>query len=376
MNSEPKKKAAKSVSIAADHNKPVLSKAQKYFNSLVKQIGTRRSRLEGWDIQTPIFQKKFVDEMLPLRRADKDARTRLVHRLDEVHHEMTLSITERRTVSELIVGLSRALLEAHDDASLKPIYNRHAKTDYDADARTDREHMKMLMEAAYGVEFGDDVDMTSHETFMRHAAQKFDEQRAQKDAQREARQARREKRKKTPKQLAAEARKEAQQAEVTQSIREVYRKLASALHPDREPDPEERVRKTQLMQRANQAYAKNNLLQLFELQLELEHIDQHAINGLSEERLAHYNKVLWAQLGELDREINRVEEQFRATYGPMPHAYVYPGTVVSDLELQIAELQQLVDAYHDDLLQLGDERSAKAWLKKIRKAKTDIPPAS
>jgi archaellum component FlaC len=375
MNGERKKTAEQSVSIAAGHNKPTLSKAQRYFNSLVKQIGTRRSRLECWDVQTPLFQKKFVDEMLPLRRADREARTRLVHRLDDVHREMTLTATERRTVSGLIVEMARDLLEAHDDASLKPIYNRHAKTDYDADARTDREHMKMLMEAAYGVEFGDDVDLSSHEAFMRHATQKFDELRAEKDAQRQARQARRDRRKKTPKQMEAQARKDAQQAEVTQSIRDVYRKLASALHPDREPDAEERVRKTALMQRANQAYAKNNLLQLLELQLELEHIDQHAINGIGEERLTHYNKMLFEQLGELDREINRVEEQFRATYGPLPHAYTSPSAAVSDLAEQITALRAIVDAFENDLRQLSDERNVRAWLKETRKAKTNTRQA-
>jgi hypothetical protein len=376
MSSEPKKSAVKSVSIAAGQKKPVLSKAQRYFNTLVKQIDTRRGRLERWEVETPLFQKKFVGEMLPLRRADTDARTRLVHRLDDLHREMTLTATERRTVSELIVAMAHELLEAHGDASLKPIYNRHAKTDYDADARAGREQIKMLMEAAYGVEFGDDVDLSSHEAFMRHTAQKFDELQAEKDAQRQARQARREKRKKTPKQMQAEARREAEKAEVTQSIRDVYRKLASALHPDREPDAEERVRKTALMQRANQAYAKNNLLQLLELQLELEHIDQHAINGISEERLTHYNKVLFEQLGELDREISRVQEQFRATYGPLPHAYTSPFHVVSDLAKEIAALQTVVDALENDLRELSDERRVKTWLKEIRKAKTNTRPAS
>jgi hypothetical protein len=53
-------------------------------------------------------------------------------------------------------------------------------------------------------------------------------------------------------------------------------------HPDREPDPHERERKTALMQRANHAYGKNDLLKLLELQLELEHIDQPAYTTLDD----------------------------------------------------------------------------------------------
>ncbi len=47
----------------------------------------------------------------------------------------------------------------------------------------------------------------------------------------------------------------------------------AVLHPDREPDEAERVRKTELMQRVNEAYSKKDLLQLVALQLEIEQID-------------------------------------------------------------------------------------------------------
>ncbi len=77
-------------------------------------------------------------------------------------------------------------------------------------------------------------------------------------------------------------------------------------------DPQERERKTALMQRANQAYQKNNLLQLLELQLELEHIDQSSINSLSEDRLKYDLKK---QLRELGQEILHVEIGFRHSWG-------------------------------------------------------------
>ncbi|WP_341888453.1 hypothetical protein [Variovorax sp. YR752] len=45
-------------------------------------------------------------------------------------------------------------------------------------------------------------------------------------------------------------------------MRDIFRKLASALHPDRETDAQQRKVKTALMQKANQAYAANDLLAL------------------------------------------------------------------------------------------------------------------
>ena len=95
-------------------------------------------------------------------------------------------------------------------------------------------------------------------------------------------------------------------------IKAAYRVQAKKYHPDLTAnDP----RSQQQMQRVNEAYDKNNLLQLLELQLELEHIDQHSINRISEARLTHYNQILKDQVRELDRQIHRVETTFRYTYG-------------------------------------------------------------
>jgi hypothetical protein len=95
------------------------------------------------------------------------------------------------------------------------------------------------------------------------------------------------------------------------------------LHPDRAADADDRVYKTQLMQRVNQAYEKRNLLQLLELQLELEHIDAEHIARLDEEKLRHYNLILKEQVAELKDEIARVEAELHMQFGFSPCA---PGT--------------------------------------------------
>jgi hypothetical protein len=209
--------------------------------------------------------------------------------------------------------------------------------------------------------------MSSPEEVLQRAHARMDEQQAQEVAENQAREERRAKRKKSAKQLAAQARQEAEQAQLSQSIREVYRKLASALHPDREPDPQERQRKTALMQRVNQAYAKNNLLQLLELQLELEHIDQSAVNNISEDRLKHYNSILKEQLGELDQEILHVEAGFRHAYGIPPFIDVSPDTVVRNLAGDIAEIQHSIRDLEKDLLAFEDLRRLKSWLKDLKR---------
>ncbi len=121
------------------------------------------------------------------------------------------------------------------------------------------------------------------------------------------------------------------------------------------------------MQRVNQAYEKRNLLQLLKLQLELEHIDQNAINNISEDRLKHYNKVLKEQLAELELEILHVEGVFMAQFGIDPFEKVSPGTIMRNLANDIAEVQHTIRDIKKDVLAFEDIKKVKAWLKKIQR---------
>jgi hypothetical protein len=366
------KTSLKAVSIATGHDKAILSNGQKTFNNLIKQIEKRRDRLKKWEAVMPAFQKKFVDTLLPLERTAADLRTKIVYRLDEACDEKGLTKSERRTISELIASLAAELLGGSDDAQLKAVYNRHSQSDYDTETAAAAEEMKSVMEEMLGFELGDDIDMNSWDDVLQRAQAGMEAQMAREAAAHQAREEQRAKRKKSPKQQAAQARQEAEQAQLSQAIRDVYRKLASALHPDREADPQERDRKTALMQRVNQAYGKNDLLKLLELQLELEHIDQSAINGISEDRLKRYNQILKEQVAELDQEIRHVEAGFKDTYDIPPHASVSPGTVLRDLANDIALVRLGISEMEGDLRAFDDVKKLKQWVKDLKRQRADV----
>ncbi|QIN62721.1 hypothetical protein SBC1_27370 [Caballeronia sp. SBC1] len=358
----------RSISIASDHNQSNLSKGQKAFNTLIKQIEKRRARLSAWEAALPAFHRKYVSDFAPLEQTSTDLRTKLVHRLDQAYAQKGLTKSERRTIADLISDLAGELVAQSADPELKTIYNRYSESDFDSEAAAELDDMKSVLEAMLGVELGDDVDMSSPEDVLQRAHAQMEQLQAQDALENQAREARRAKRKKTPRQLAAEAREQVEQAELSLSIREVYRKLASALHPDRETDPQERERKTTLMQRANQAYSKNSLLQLLELQLELEHIDQSVINNIGEDRLKHYNKILKEQVGELDHEILHVENGFKHSYGIPPFIEVSPGTIMRNLAADIFSLQESLHALEHDLLVFDDVKQLKGWLKSVKRS--------
>ncbi len=356
----------KSLSIASAANKAQLSKGQKTFNALIKQIEQGRARLAAWDIAIPRYRQKHTAELQPLLDKAQALEIKTVQALDLAHDFTGLTKTERRKIAFVITDIADDLLAVTDDATLKALYNKHSGIDYDEARAGDHTTLKTALEQMFGFDLGDDIDLSSPEGFSEAAQAKLREQQAEQNATREARLKSKAERKKSPKQLAKEAREQADEQQLKLSIREIYRKLASALHPDREPDPKERERKTALMQKVNQAYDKNNLLLLLELQLELEQIDQDHINNVSEERLKHYNKILREQLGELQHEILRVEAGFMAQYLFDSFEEPDPNTVIKYLTVEIAEVNREIREIQRDLVVFGEVAKLKVWLKRIR----------
>ncbi|MDM1485705.1 molecular chaperone DnaJ [Acinetobacter towneri] len=93
---------------------------------------------------------------------------------------------------------------------------------------------------------------------------------------------------------------------VNQSLKTVYLKIASIIHPDREPDESKKAEKTELLQRANEAYEKEDLFFLLKLQLEVEQSKQGANKGLSVEQVKFYQQALEAQSQALQNQIQEL----------------------------------------------------------------------
>jgi hypothetical protein len=362
------------INIVPGQGSPQLSKAQKSFNRLIQQIGKRRTQLAAWEEITPPFQRRYTAELLPLLEAAWDLKAQMARTLDRTSGQKGLTRSERGLISGLIVELVAGVVGDADEGEMKALYNKHAGSDYDEDEAAMLEGLKAMMEDGLGIDLGDDVDMRSPDEVVGRLRECMEQRQREEAAAFQEREARRAG---SARAQAREERRKDEERRVGQSIREVYRKLASALHPDREPDPEERDRKTRLMQHANQAYEKGNLLQLLELQLELEHIDQAAMDGIGEERLSHYTKVLKEQLAELDEEILRVEGEFRMRFGVGPQARVSPATLMGELATQIAWAELDIRTMREDLCTFGDPRATKAWLKAMPQRpwmEADDPP--
>lgn len=342
------------------------SAGQKAFNTLIEKIEKRRATLADWEAYGDEFRRKFNGELLPLQASVDALRVQLVKRLDQSHDAKGLTKGERQTIVDLITYIAGDLRVPGDDPDITEIYQRYNASTPEEDAAV-LDEMREAMQEILGVELPQDMEFASPEDMYRHFQEQM-RQEEERDRVREAAKAEHHaKRKQSPKRAAAQERARAEEAEVHLSIREVYRKLASVLHPDREPDPVERERKAALMQRVNQAYASKSLLDLLELQLELEHIDQSILENVSDDRLKRWNKILKEQLRGLDQELAEVKAEYAMRMRMRPGHPVSPKNVKYALNESIYQLRDGVRVFEDDLRVFDDVKRLKPWLKAMKR---------
>jgi len=357
------------ISVVPTPDRPKLSRAQKAFNTLIGKIEKQRVLLAGWEAAVPRYQQRHLAEMTPLIEKATKLRRELVFSLDRAHSQKPLAKAERRLVADLVRDFASELVDEDGGAEMKALYNRYGG-DFDAEQAAALSGMKAVL-GDLGLDLGDDLDLANPDAFMEQMRARLTEEEEKEAAAWREAEAARPQRKKTAKQLAREEKLREEEQRVHQSMREIYRKLASALHPDREPDPEERVRKTGLMQRVNQAYDKKDLLALLELQLQIEHIDQAALNSFSEERLAHFNKILREQLRELEDQVFHISDEVMFNLGIEPYMTLTPASLMRELDANIAQMRRAVREVEADLKAIQEIATLKAWLKQMRRHRRD-----
>ncbi len=357
------------ISIRAKSSATGITKGQKLFNKLIKQIEQQRQHLQTLHQVMPLYQQKHASHYQPAMQAFDQLRTKLVIFMDKAYGEKKLSNTERLKLADLICSISADLLGRESIPEVREIFDRHNEVGFDEQEEEGKAMLKNMLEDMLGMPIEEDLDLRDPESVMRLMAEKAQEAKGLHEAAQELNAAKSANKKKSAKQLAKEEKLAEDAKKVSQSIREVYRKLASELHPDREPDEAERQRKTDLMQRVNVAYDKQDLLALLELQLEIEQIDQHAIAAISEEKLKHYNQILREQAQELEMEIAGTEFRIHMQYPNLDDGPLYPEALLEELDQEISGLQSASQMLEHDLNSFEEIKNLKAFLKSYR-----LPP--
>ncbi|SFD84463.1 molecular chaperone DnaJ [Nitrosomonas sp. Nm166] len=360
----------KVVRIEESQQQASLSPAQRKFNGLIHKINAQKKLLVTWQETIPQFQQEIARKLLPLRDIFCEHQAEIVVMLDTLYTTQKFTHEQQDKIAYLISSICEELISQHGREDLKSLHDYYSGQNYD-DVALERneiasELLKSMFEQEFGVELDDEeFDFSDPEGTSARLVEKMQEQQAQES---------RRKRKKSAKKLAEEARKQEEEANISKSIQAVYRQLVGALHPDREPDPVERERKTGLIQRVTVAYGKKDLLQLLELQLSVKQIDQNKINNIADDLLKHYNKILQSQLEELQQEVMQTEQSIRKMIALAPYERLSPKRLFALLHEDIHRLQNQISRIQHDLMLFNDVKQFKLWLKGYRIPESEFNP--
>ncbi|MEO7150416.1 MAG: J domain-containing protein [Burkholderiaceae bacterium] len=318
---------------------------------LVEAIAAARATLAAWVEQRTRHAQAWTRSVAPLLRQYLALRRDEALRLDRLLDDPGWHRAERAT-------LTRLLHEALDEL-------RHA-TDEDAEAieALQRRHGDPVpTHDTATADPGSDAAHADDEPWAAAAAQA----RAHAEAHARARAQRR----RTPA-AAAEA---PVAAVATTTLRNIFRRLASALHPDRERDPARREAKTALMQQANRAYEGRDLLTLLELQGAAGTAPPATPAGLDPAQRAARTRLLEARLRDLRDEIDRVEAEVRADLGLPPGRGMNPAKLNLTVRDEARALREAIAHQIVQLRLLDDAVALRPWLREARRQQRGLDAA-
>ena len=342
-----------------------LTPDQERFRYLIRQIETVRAARASWEKTAGKFRTEHNQRLQPLRASLRELSRNTVLRLDQLLGDNAWSRVDRVTLRQMLCATAEALLAANPgDVEIKELFDRHSDLSFDAVKQEEMQRLREEAEELTGLDLGDESDLRTEDDLIQRRYEKMAEREADEAALESSASRRR-------RESADKKRSEAANQLVRQSLREIYRKLASAVHPDRESDPKRREEKNALMQRINQAYAANDLLALFELQIQIGQSDEDQLGNVNPQRLKQYNKMLAEQLDAAKAALKDLEAGFRADFDLERTSALNPQKLNLVTQRQGRAIRAEISRQKELLSLLGNRAATKRWLKDQRRYDDD-----
>jgi len=337
-----------------------LSPAQQRFNRLLEKIDKLKGRIAEIQTLGDVYRPIYESTLAPLRKEQKIMMRRMALWLDERLERKGLSPTQKRAAIEILCGLCRTLA-AEGDAAMAALHDKRSRRSLRQQEEEQAAAMRSMIEGVLGKPLDmktQDQSLDPMDALMRASHEHLHKAAQAEQERHDAAQARK-KKKPTPAQ-----RKAGQQQEDAETVlRQVFRQLASALHPDRERDPAEHRRKTALMSEANAAYGRQDLVALLHLQLRIAQADTQDLLQQPEERIAAMSLLLKQQAAELENELFALYEQLERELDLDFHQMPSAALLQSYLVLQREALKEDLEFMESDLQAVQDDAGFKRWLK-------------
>ncbi len=356
-----------------------LSAAARAYNLQLARVDKLKAQLTEMDALSLAHRHALTQQVFPLNKQHQALMKQMALWLDvqltQPSPPFNLTPAQRQLMVQRVCNLSAHLVVA-GHADMAAVHDRHSPQSLADKERAHAQDMKAQLEAMMGEAFmPHDPDATLADV-MAAAKARMQQAVAEEEAAREATAAKRKAKKaakagaKAPN--AAQALQAALQGDADTSLRTLYRQLAGALHPDREPDERERLRKTALMSEANAAYARKDIVTLMDIQQRVALADPQAVASLPDDKLKSLTLLVKAQVAELERQRARTQQALCHEFDVPPGMGLNAHTLKHLLMTREAELAESVHMLQADLELVQQPGGLKPWLTRQRKLSQQV----
>ena len=351
--------------------KAKLTPAQQRFNDLLARIellSGHIQRLESWS------DRHRYGHIQALREWVQQAQVHRKSLLLFVHERLqTTDFTDRqqRMARGLVRGLIDQLAASADPQvqALSDLYVSEEDTQEAAEEQAEAaRQLRERIEEALGQPLNKPSQYQTPEEMMQAGMRQWQQQQEANEAKKNAKRTARKAEKQAKKKSAAAEKGEVPAAmlrelDAKSAIRTVFRQLASALHPDREPDEQERLRKTGLMSEVNAAYEKNDLTTLLRLQMQVTQGSPKSTAGMADDKLMAMSMLLKEQVAALEEDLDQLQSRLSRELCVPVRADADEAVMAQSLQRLQADQRHITDSLEADLRRIQNDAALKRWLK-------------
>lgn len=342
-----------------------LSAVQKKFDQLGKKIERQKAQLQEWKDTADFAQQQVHGKLVPLSEQLALYRATLIEQLHEASLAYKFSAREINKLDDLILNLCdlclNSNLEEAQEQRIKHIFEVHAGSsieEMNAALEAEEQAFRQKIKAELGLNDEiNGIDFEDPESLFEYAQQQQAKQHAQQHDSKS--------RKKSAKQLQKEQQQQQADALASKSLKQIYQRLVAHLHPDREQDEEEKIKKTGLMQQVSDAYQAQDLIGLIELQIQLGQQNQTSLAQLADEQLHLYNLNLTKHSQQLEQDIEQYRDMLHDLCRFDYFDRVTPKTAIKKLKQDRQFIEQQNIEFQRLIRQLTEAKAIKLFLKNL-----------
>ena len=269
-----------------------LSPQQKKLNRLIEQIEQQKIQLAAWQNAQAEIQQHAQKTLVPVYNQLHTILFQQLEQLWQHLHESTFSKAQSLQLDEKIQSLAVYLNQSKALSQLQ--MQRVEKIDtfyqqYAAHSQTKKNKNSNFIES-------DLIPNKSENSTQENGDEWDDAEQWNSENHQQARE--------QAKLNKQQEKREQAQKMAEQSLKTVYLKIASIIHPDREQDESKKIEKTEMLQQANTAYEQQDLFYLLKLQIQIEQNRGGTKKGLTADQIKFYKLALDTQSQKIQSEID------------------------------------------------------------------------